>query len=84
MEEFSCALEHSSPTGVDMTQFSDTLPSVSITGDNVNEDFFLKEHHDKIEKLRKENFDLKMKLYLYESNLNLAENDGWQYNKIKK
>lgn len=55
---------------------SDTLPSISFDENYQGKDFFLKELNDKISKLKKENFDLKLKLYLLESNDNLLKSSG--------
>ena len=79
IDEHFCGLDNfPSTTYPEASKLSDTeLPSISIDDDNnIDHDFFLKEHYDKIEKLRKENFDLKLKLYLLESNEKFTNDSG--------
>lgn len=75
-DEQSCALDNFASTCADLSKLSDTLPSISIDDNNGDQDFFLKEHYDKIDRLRKENFDLKLKLYLLESNEKFTSESG--------
>lgn len=75
-EEHSCALENYQSTFLDVSKLSDTLPSLSIDETNLEQEFFLKEHYEKVDRLRKENFDLKLKLYLLESNEKLTPDSG--------
>ena len=64
-DEMSCALDHFTETLEEMSRMSDTVPSLSIDeSTQIEQNLFLKEHYEKIEQLRKENFDLKLKLYL--------------------
>lgn len=76
VDDNSCALDNFASTCVDVSRLSDTLPSLSIDENNANQDFLLNEHYDKLDRLRKENFDLKLKLYLLESNEKFTTESG--------
>lgn len=60
-------LENLSSTQLDLSIVTDSMPSLSIDETNGGEDSNLKDLYDKIDRLRRENFDLKLKLYLYEN-----------------
>lgn len=77
-QEHCSTLDNMVSTYADASKFTDTLPSISIDDNSSlsDNDFFLKEHYDKIDKLRKENFDLKLKLYLLESNEKITNDSG--------
>ena len=62
----------------DASRWSDAeVPSLSIDEDGFEDkEFYLKEHTNKLDKLRKENFDLKLKLYLLETDGNFSSNKG--------
>ncbi|KAH9400496.1 hypothetical protein TYRP_002062 [Tyrophagus putrescentiae] len=69
LEDRSCALENFPSTYVDLSKLTEsTLPSLSIEESQMDHDFLLKEYYEKMDQLRKENFDLKLKIYLLESN----------------
>lgn len=59
-----------------MSKLSDTLPSISIDETQEYQEICLKDYYDKIDRLRKENFDLKLKVYLLESNEQLTSDSG--------
>lgn len=75
-EDHSCALENFPSTYVDISKLTDTLPSLSIDETQMDHDFLLREYYDKMDQLRKENFDLKLKIYLLESSEQLTPESG--------
>lgn len=75
-------LENVSSTQLDLTTMSDSMPSLSIDETNGGYDSNLKDLYDKIDKLRRENFDLKIKLYLYENDGKESADSGKKLSKV--
>lgn len=87
MEPFidkSCALDNCTSTLNDMSKLSDTLPSISIDETQEYQEICLKDYYDKIDRLRKENFDLKLKVYLLESNEQLTSDSDLKFKVLKQ
>lgn len=73
LENMNLSTVHTDPS-----KWSDNeAPSLSIDDDGLNDkEFYLKEHTNKLDILRKENFDLKLKLYLLETDANFSNDKG--------